>query len=266
MRFVPAILSLAIGVACSAPPSLPSTPTIQAAGTQFAPTVSAGQTQVVATLGAAQTQVVTTIAAVQTQIPATLSAVQTQAVSKAVSAQTQVAPTIAAAQTQTAPTVQAAGAMISSAAPSVAQTRQAAATALAPTAHAVAAQVAPTVQAAATQSVASVATSIAQSPVQITAVAVAGQNTTVTLHNSSPTQMTLNNWTLLLGAAFYVGLTSITVGAGQDMTLHFATGIDTPMDTYLGLGTSVVSVALNPGTRVVLVAPGNQIASLYTIS
>jgi hypothetical protein len=187
-------------------------------------------------------------------------------VSNVVSAQTLVAPTVAAAQTETAPTAQAAGATISSAAPSVAQTRQAAATAVAPTAQAVAAEVAPTVQAAATQSIASVATSIAQSPVQITGVAIAGQDTTVTLHNSSQAQMTLNNWTLLLGAAFYVGLTSVTVGAGQDMTLHFATGIDTPVDTYLGLGTSVVSVALDPGTRVVLVAPGNQIASLYTIS
>jgi hypothetical protein len=129
---------------------------------------------------------------------------------------------------------------------SVAQTRQAAVTALAPTARAVAAQVAPTVQAAATQSIACVGTSIVQSPVQITGVTVAGQDTTVTLHNSSQAQMTLTNWTVLLGAAFYVGLTSVTVGAGQDMTLHFATGIDTPMDTYLGLGTSVVSVAFEP--------------------
>jgi hypothetical protein len=130
----------------------------------------------------------------------------------------------------------------------------------------VATQVAPTVQAAVTRSVAALATSTAQSPVQITSVAVAGQDTTITLHNSAATQMALNNWTLLIGPAFYVGLTSVAVGAGQDMTLHFAAGVDTATDTYLGLGTSVVSASLDPGAHVMLVAPGNQIASVYTVS
>jgi hypothetical protein len=102
--------------------------------------------------------------------------------------------------------------------------------------------------------------------VQITNVAVAGSDTTITLHNSAPTQMTLNNWTLLIGPAFFVGLTSVSVGAGQNMTLHFAAGVDTPTDTYLGVGTSVVSASLNPGAHVVLVAPGDQIASVYTVS
>jgi hypothetical protein len=139
-----------------------------------------------------------------------------------------------------------------------------AATAIAPTANAVATQVAPTAQAVATSG--TLATSVAQSPAHVTSVSGAVQDTTVVIHNSGQSAANLTGWTLLIGAAFSVGLVDVVVGPGQTMTLHFGTGVGSATDTYLGLGSGIASSAFDPGTRIVLVAPGNQIASIYTIS
>jgi hypothetical protein len=186
-------------------------------------------------------------------VPATLSAALTQAPT-----------TVAAARAQAAPTVVIASATLAPVATGVALAHQVAATAMAPTANAVATQVAPTVQAVASSG--AIATSIAQSPVQITNVSGSGQDTTITLHNASPSPVSLEGWTLLFGPAFSAGLSDIVVGGGQTMVVHFGPGVDSTTDTYLGLGSAIATSALDPGTRIALVSPGNQIASVYTVS
>jgi hypothetical protein len=226
--------------------------TVQAQATQvIAPTVSAAQTQVVATVGSAQTQVAPTVASAQTQVAPTVASAQTQVAPTVASAQTQVAPTVSAAQTQVVgPTVVAA---------------QATATALAPTAQAVATFVAPTVAAAATTTVGAVATQVAQSTVQVTNVNIDSADTTVTVKNSGDRSENLRDWTLVMGPVFAVQLGDIDVPAGQSVKLHFAVGPTTPTDVYLGFGSNAASNNLKPGMRVVLVAPRDQIASVYAL-
>jgi hypothetical protein len=215
-----------------------------------APTVSAAQTQAVATVGSAQTQVAPTVSSAQTQVAPTVSAAQTQVAPTVAAAQTQVAPTVAAAQGGVAPTVAAA---------------QALATALAPTAQAVATLVAPTVAAAATTTVGAVATQVAQSTVQVTNVNIDSADTTVTVKNSGDRSENLRDWTLVMGPVFAVQLGDIDVPAGQSVKLHFAVGPTTPTDVYLGFGSNAASNNLKPGMRVVLVAPRDQIASVYSL-
>jgi hypothetical protein len=214
-------------------------------------TVQAQVTQVVApTVAAAQTQLAPTVASAQTQVAPTVASAQTQVAPTVASAQTQVAPTVAAAQTGVAPTLVAA---------------QATATALAPTAQAVATLVAPTVAAAATTTVGAVATQVAQSTVQVTNVNIDSADTTVTVKNSGDRSENLRDWTLVMGPVFAVQLGDIDVPAGQSVKLHFAVGQTTPTDVYLGFGSNAASNNLKPGMRVVLVAPRDQIASVYAL-
>lgn len=229
---VSGVALLALLVACT--PSAPPSP----------PTVQAARTEVVTT---AQSQVTAAVATVQTQATAVAPTVS--------AAQTQVAPLAAATQTQVAPTVAAVRAAV-----------QATATAVAPTVQAVATQVAPTVQAVATQAVGAVATSVAQSPVQVTAVTVSPDDTTVVVKNNGSSSVNLRGWTLVMGPVFAVALPDIDLGAGQTRTLHFAPGITTPTDVYLFVGSNLATASLVPGTHVVLVAPRNDIASVYSIS
>src|SRR5215471_250799 len=196
----------------------------------------------------------------------TIQAVATQAQATASTGQTQIAPTVAVVQTQVAPTVAAAGATVAVAATNSSAARQATATVLAPTAQVVATQVAPTLQAAGTQVAGPVGTSVAVSPVHITGVTVSSTDTTVTIQNTGSTPVDLMGWTLVLGPAFYVGLSGLIVPAGQTKTLHFTPGIDTVTDAYMGLGSNALAAALNPGTRVVLISPNLQISSVYSIS
>jgi hypothetical protein len=100
----------------------------------------------------------------------------------------------------------------------------------------------------------------------VTSVSGTGQDITIAIHNSGRSAVNLTGWTLLIGPVFSVGLVDVVVAAGQNMTLHLGPGVDSATDTYLGLGSGVASSAFDPGTRVALVAPGNQVASVYTIS
>jgi hypothetical protein len=228
------------------------------------PTVSAGQTQVSATVGAAQTQVAPTIAVAQTEVVSTVAAAQTQLPATVSAALTQAPTTVAAARAQLAPTVVIASATLGPVATAVTLAHQVAATAIAPTANAVATQVAPTVQAVATSG--AVATSVAQSPVQVTSVSGTGTDGTIAIHNSGQSAANLTGWTLLVGPSFSAGLVDVVVGPGQTITLHLGPGVDSATDTYLGLGSAIASSAFDAGTRIVLVGPANQIASVYTIS
>lgn len=190
----------------------------------------------------------------------TVQSAATQAVATAQSGATAAAPTVAAAQTQVAPTVSAAQTQIAPTAAVVSAAVQATATALAPTAQAVATHVAPTVQAA-------VSTSVAESPVHVTAVNVSATDTTVAVQNSSTSRTDLGGWTLVMGPAFAIRLPDgINLDPGQTVTFHFSLGATTPTDFYVGYGSNLASNNLSPGTHVVLVAPRDEIASVYTIS
>jgi hypothetical protein len=212
---------------------------VQAQVSQAVPTIAAAQSQVASVVAATQSQVVPTVSAAQTQVAPTVAAVQSQ-----------VAPSVAAAQSAVAPTVAAA---------------QATATALAPTAQAVATQVAPTVAAAATISTSALGTQVAQSTVKIADVKIDPADSTVSVQNSGDRSENLRDWTLVMGPVFAVQLGDIEVPAGQTVKLHFAVGASTPTDVYLGFGSNAISNNLKPGMRVVLVAPRDQIASVYTI-
>ena len=239
------VVVLAVLAAC-APPPPPTKPTIQAAATQAVGTVQSVSTAVAPTVSAAQTQVGGAVSAAQTQVVGTVAAVK---------------PTVSAAQTQVAPTVAAASTVESAA-------RRATATVLAPTAQVVATQVAPTVQAAATQVTGAVATTVAESPIQIAGVTVNAADSTVDLRNSHTVHLVLDGWNLLIGSALYVSLYSVAIPAEQTTTLHFSAGVDTPRDTYLGPMTAADAARLasvQSGSRVVLVAPGNRIASMYVV-
>jgi hypothetical protein len=187
---------------------------------------------------------------------------------------TQVAPTVVAARTEIAPTVAAAGttAAVSGAtaqaqqATSVTVGREATATALAPTAQAVATLVAPTVQAATTQVASVVGTSVATSPVHVTNVNVSSTDTMVSIQNGGAAPMSLAGWTLVMGPDLSVVLSDVTVKAGQTRQLHFSQGTDTDGDVYIGFGSNVARSSLQPGARVVLISPSDQIASVYPIT
>jgi hypothetical protein len=126
--------------------------------------------------------------------------------------------------------------------------------------------VAPTVQAAATQVVGSVGTSVAESPVHVINVAVSGTDTTVTIQNSGSSPMSLKGWTLVMGPDMSIVLGDINVNAGQARHLHFSEGTDNDSDVYIGFGSTAAHGSLQPGSRVVLIAPPNQIASVYPIT
>jgi hypothetical protein len=223
-----AVAGLVGSVVACAPPAPPTQPTVEAARTGV---VSTAQTQA--------TAVAPTVSAARTEVAPTVS-----------SAQTQVAPTVVAAQTQLAPTLAAA---------------QATATAVAPTAQAVATHVAPTVAAAATVTTAAVGTQVAESTVKVTGVTVDSEDTRVVVENSGTRSENLRDWTLVMGPVFAVSLGNIDVPAGGSVTLHFSIGTSTPTDVYLGFGSNAAANNLNSGMRVVLVAPRDQIASVYTL-
>jgi hypothetical protein len=253
---------LALLMACAPPPpAVPTAPavqaTVQSAGTAVGAAATAVQTGVVQpTVGAARTEVVATAQGAATSVPPTVSAARTELAPTVGAMQTQVAPTVGAVQTQA----------VGAAAVAASQARQAAATEVAPTAQAVATHVAPTVQAAATQAVGAVGTSVATSPVRVSNVRVDPADTTVTVQNSGSSPMNLRGWTLLMGPNFSVTLGDIGIEAGQTRTLHFSQGTDTPSDVYLGFGSNMAGNSLTSGTRVVLVAPADTIASVYPIS
>jgi hypothetical protein len=131
------------------------------------------------------------------------------------------------------------------------------------TAQALATLIAPTLQIV-QQTVGPIATSVARSPVQITAVDVASDNTTVGVHNSSSAPVNLDGWTLFLGPNIAITLPPIDVAAGQSRNVHLAAGETTESDVYLG-ASSVGGVAMTfaPGQRAVLVAPDDQVASVF---
>jgi hypothetical protein len=133
---------------------------------------------------------------------------------------------------------------------------------LSATAQAVATRVAPTVQAI-METVGPIATSVAVSPVRITDVDINPNNTTVTIHNSGSAAVNLDGWTLLLGPSISIALREIRFDPGQTRTLNLSTGTDTPDNVYLDTSSGGVAITFAPGQRAVLVAPGDQVASVF---
>jgi hypothetical protein len=240
------LLGLAMSCAPPAPgsPTAAPNPTVQAAATDVG-----GAVRAVAT---AQSAAQPTVSAAQTQVAASVPGVATA-----------VAPTVTAARTEIAPTVSAIKTEI---APTLAATREAMATAAAPTAQAIATQVAPTIQAVATQMVASVGTAIATSTVHVSNVSVTTADTSISIQNTGATPVNLAGWTLVLGPDMSVALSDITIKPGQTRLLHFSQGTDGENDVYMGFGSTMANASLKPGSRVVLIQPPNQIASVYAVS
>lgn len=274
------LLGLAMSCAPPAPssPTAAPNPTLQTSATEIGGAVRAAATAqggiAQPTVSAAQTQVVSSAQSAATAAAPTVQSVRTAVTTAVVGLATQVAPTVSAARTELAPTVAAAGTTVAGAgataqvqqATSVTVAREATATALAPTAQALATHVAPTVQAAATQVVAAAGTSVATSPIHVTNVSVGASDTMVTIQNSGSAPMSLAGWTLLMGPNLSVVLSDVTVKAGQTRQVHFSEGTDTDADVYIGFGSNAARASLQPGARVVLIAPPDQIASVYPIT
>jgi hypothetical protein len=271
------VVALAISCAPAAPTSAPN-PTVQAAATEVggaARAVATAQGGIAQpTTAAAQTQVASSAQGAATAVAPTVQSAQTAVATAVVGVATRVAPTVAAARTEIAPTVVAAATNAAATAPtaqaqqatSVSVAREATATALAPTAQAVATRVAPTVQAAATQVVSAVGTSVATSPVHVTNVNVGPTDTIVTIQNGGTTPMNLAGWTLVMGPNLSVALSDITLKEGQTRQVHFSAGTDTDNDVYLGFGNVAARSSLQPGAHVVLIAPPDNIASVFSIT
>jgi competence protein ComEC len=131
------------------------------------------------------------------------------------------------------------------------------------TAQAIATRIAPTLQVV-QQTVGPIATSIARSTVQITSVNVDATDITIGVHNSASAPASLEGWTLLLGPNIALTLPPISLAPGQTRTLHLGAGTDTESDVYLNTGSvGGVSITFSPGQRAVLVAPGDQVASVF---
>ena len=133
---------------------------------------------------------------------------------------------------------------------------------LSATAQAVATRVAPTVEAI-VQTVGPIATSVALSSVHITDVDVDANNTTVTIRNSGSSAVNLNGWTLLLGPSIAITLRDIQFEPGQTRTLNLSAGTDTPDNVFIDTSSGAVVTTFAPGQRSALIAPNDQVQSIY---
>jgi hypothetical protein len=106
---------------------------------------------------------------------------------------------------------------------------------------------------------------VATSTVHVTNVNVGETDTIVAIQNNGSSPMSLAGWTLVLGPNVSVELSDIALKPGQTRQLHFSNGADTDSDVYLGVGSTAVHSSLQPGARVVLISPPDQIASVYAI-
>ena len=61
-------------------------------------------------------------------------------------------------------------------------------------------------------------------------------------------------------------LSDIAISGGQTRMLHFSQGTDTASDVFMGFGSNAARLSLQPGTRVVLIAPADRIASIYSVT
>jgi hypothetical protein len=122
------------------------------------------------------------------------------------------------------------------------------------------------VHAAATQVASSVSTSVAVSSLHVTNVTVGADDTTVAIPNGGSGSMNLGGWMLVMGPDFSMILGDITINAGHTRTLHFSQSTDTASDVFMGFGSNAAHLSLQPGTRVVLIVPPDQIASIYSIT
>lgn len=142
--------------------------------------------------------------------------------------------------------------------PTIAPTAQAVATQVAPTAQAVATQVAPTVQAVATQvsgtpGAQALGTVTAASPVQVSNVRFDQNDTTITLRNTSASQLDMTGWQLRVGSDIVSLPNNAQIAPGQTLTLHTARGTSMGSDVYLGSEASNLAESLRPGAQVALV-------------
>jgi hypothetical protein len=144
-------------------------------------------------------------------------------------------------------------------------------TVIAPTVVAAQTQVAPTIAVVQTQVAATfgppIASTVSESAVQITAVKISPEDTTIVVTNSGTSQANISSWIVLLGTFPFVlpASTNLRIEPGRSVTLHLARGTDSPTDVYLGQAPDLLVNSLKPGTRIALINLRGQVASIYTI-
>ena len=178
---------------------------------------------------------------------------------------TQAAPTVAAVATQAAPTVQALATSGAAAATRAAPTAQALATQAAPTVQSLATQSAPTVQSLATQVAPVAATASASAPVHILGVQSTSTDASISLQNTSSSNVDLGGWQLKVGTSTVTLPAGLTVPAGQTVALHTSSGTSTATEVYLGSTASSIAPLLKPGAQVVLENPSGAPTTAFTI-
>jgi hypothetical protein len=197
-------------------------------------------------------QATQTAAVAITQISSTAAAVSTVVGTVTDIRQTQVAPTTQAGATQSVATIQAVTTQVAVTPPAISAT-------LSPALQALATQAAGTAGPA-------MATAIAASPVQIAEARLDQPDTRVVLRNSGPTTANVGGWTMLFTAFGVIVPRNTLVLPGGSVTVHFAPGVSTATDVYLGTGQEVMADSLKPGNRIVLVTPEGQVASVYRVT
>jgi len=206
-------------------------PTVEAAVSAEVATVQAERSEVAATVEAVASVAAPTLTALAAQLQPTVAALQTQAAPTVAALQTQIAPTIAARQTEVAPAIQA-------------------------LATAIVARNAP-----------AIATSVAESPVEIAAVNVDDEDTTVQIRNTSTEATDIKSWILAIGAFPLILPINefMELDPAETITLHFSRGDDTASDIYLGMAPQPLINSMEPGTYFMLINLRGDVASYYQL-
>jgi hypothetical protein len=203
-------------------------------------------------------QATQTAAAALTQIAGTAVIVATVAGKVSGLEQTAVAPTTAAGATMAVGTIVAGGTVV--AATAAAQPTPAVfTTALSPPLAAIATQ-------AAGPGGAALATAVASGPVQITSATVGAPDTRVVVANRGGTMANVGGYHLLFTGFVATIPRNTLVPPGGQVTVHFAPGVNSATDVYLGTGPEIMAESMKPGGRIVLTTPEWQPASVHVIA
>ena len=207
--------------------------------------LAAGASSVAGNVQAARTDVAATVQAAASGAASAVQAVGSTAEARASNRASAVAalePTAAALQTMVAAPV------------------EARLTAVAPTVAALATAIAGAVQPA-------IATAVADSPVEIAGVQVSPDDTTVALRNRGSEPVLITGWLLVVDVVPLVLPTGQypLLDPDETRTFHFARGVETEQDVYMGMAPQGLIDRMQPGTNLVLLNARGELASIYQL-
>jgi hypothetical protein len=110
------------------------------------------------------------------------------------------------------------------------------------------------------------ATAIAASPVQLVEATLNQPDTRVVIKNNGTTITDVGGWRMLFTAFGVLIPRNTLVLPGGSVTIHFAPGVSTATDVYLGTGQEVMAESLKPGNPIVLIDLQNRVASVLRVS